>query len=42
LSTRVERFEAHVERMLELEKQIDERLKTQDRIDWEELKEQDK
>jgi integrase len=42
LSTRVERFEDHVQRMLELEKQIDEGLKTQDRIDWEELREQDK
>lgn len=41
LSTRVERFEAHVQRMLELEKQIDERLKTQDRIEWEKLRDQD-
>jgi len=32
LSTRVERFEFHVQRMLELEKQIDERLKIHERI----------
>jgi integrase len=41
LSTRVERFEAHMQRMLDLEKQIDERLKTQDRIEWKKLRDQD-
>lgn len=41
LSTRVERFESHVKRMLELEKQKDERLQAQDRIEWEKLRDQD-
>lgn len=41
LSARVERFEAHVQRLLELEKQIDERLAVQDRIEWKKLKDQD-
>jgi integrase len=41
LSTRVERFESYVQRMLELEKEIDERLQVQDRIEWEKLRDQD-
>ncbi len=41
LSTRVERFEFYVQRMIKLEKKIDERLKTQDRIEWEKLRDQD-
>ena len=35
LEQRVERFEAHVQRMIELEKKIDLRLGVQDRIEWE-------
>ena len=35
LTERVERFEAHVQRMIELEKKIDERLQAQNRIEWE-------
>jgi hypothetical protein len=41
LSSRVNRFESHVQRILELEKQIGDRLQTQDRIEWEKLRDQD-
>ena len=41
LSSRVKRFESYVQRMLELEKKIGERLQVQDRIKWEKLKDQD-
>ena len=36
LSQRVEKFEAHVQRMMAMEKKIDEQMQAQDRIEWEE------
>ena len=34
LKERVNRFEAHVQRVIEMEKRIDERLQAQNRIEW--------